>query len=100
MFVSPLITRIGSSSIRSLSNFRTRCLKQLHMARPPILALAIPSDTGRVLSIQSHTVQVYMIKLLPDAQNRYKPSALVTKDRIISTLYRHELVRIINQTTC
>lgn len=28
------------------------------MARPPILALAIPSDTGRVLSIQSHTVQV------------------------------------------
>ncbi|KAK6798232.1 hypothetical protein RDI58_005934 [Solanum bulbocastanum] len=60
MFVSPLIARIGSSSIRSLSNFRTRCLKQLHMAPPPILALAIPSDTGRVLSIQSHTVQGYV----------------------------------------
>ncbi|WMV16913.1 hypothetical protein MTR67_010298 [Solanum verrucosum] len=58
MFVSPLIARIGSSSIRSLSNFRTKCLKQLHMAQPPILALAIPSDTGRVLSIQSHTVQL------------------------------------------
>ncbi|KAL3346246.1 hypothetical protein AABB24_024935 [Solanum stoloniferum] len=60
MFVSPVIARIGSSSIRSLSNFRTRCLKQLHMAQPPILALAIPSDTGRVLSIQSHTVQGYV----------------------------------------
>ncbi|NP_001274873.1 pyridoxal kinase-like [Solanum tuberosum] len=30
------------------------------MAQPPILALAIPSDTGRVLSIQSHTVQGYV----------------------------------------
>ena len=28
------------------------------MARPPILSLALPSETGRVLSIQSHTVQV------------------------------------------
>jgi hypothetical protein len=28
------------------------------MARPPILSVALPSDTGRVLSIQSHTVQV------------------------------------------
>ncbi|ONM01863.1 Pyridoxal kinase [Zea mays] len=26
------------------------------MARPPILSVALPSDTGRVLSIQSHTV--------------------------------------------
>lgn len=25
---------------------------------PPILSLALPSETGRVLSIQSHTVQV------------------------------------------
>ncbi|KAJ8567425.1 hypothetical protein K7X08_019633 [Anisodus acutangulus] len=58
MFVSPLIARIGFNSIRSLSNFR--CSKQLHMARPPILALALPSDTGRVLSIQSHTVQGYV----------------------------------------
>nr|KYP75913.1 Pyridoxal kinase [Cajanus cajan] len=30
-----------------------------HMA-PPILSLALPSDTGRVLSIQSHTVQGYV----------------------------------------
>ena len=29
------------------------------MARPPILSVALPSDTGRVLSIQSHTVQVH-----------------------------------------
>ncbi|CAI0446305.1 unnamed protein product [Linum tenue] len=27
---------------------------------PPILSLALPSDTGRVLSIQSHTVQGYV----------------------------------------
>lgn len=26
---------------------------------PPILSLALPSETGRVLSIQSHTVQVF-----------------------------------------
>nr|GMC59981.1 pyridoxal kinase isoform X1 [Ipomoea batatas] len=30
------------------------------MARPPVLSLALPSETGRVLSIQSHTVQVYV----------------------------------------
>ncbi|VAI13258.1 unnamed protein product [Triticum turgidum subsp. durum] len=30
------------------------------MARPPILSVALPSDTGRVLSIQSHTVQGYV----------------------------------------
>ncbi|URD73560.1 Phosphomethylpyrimidine kinase [Musa troglodytarum] len=30
------------------------------MARPPILSLALPSETGRVLSIQSHTVQGYV----------------------------------------
>ncbi|XWS30794.1 hypothetical protein CRYUN_Cryun23aG0020400 [Craigia yunnanensis] len=30
------------------------------MARPPILSLALPSGTGRVLSIQSHTVQGYV----------------------------------------
>nr|DAD35645.1 TPA_asm: hypothetical protein HUJ06_006285 [Nelumbo nucifera] len=27
---------------------------------PPILSLALPSETGRVLSIQSHTVQGYV----------------------------------------
>uniref|UniRef100_A0ACD5XLU9 Uncharacterized protein n=1 Tax=Avena sativa TaxID=4498 RepID=A0ACD5XLU9_AVESA len=30
------------------------------MGRPPILSVALPSDTGRVLSIQSHTVQGYV----------------------------------------
>ncbi|OMO95721.1 Pyridoxal phosphate (active vitamin B6) biosynthesis, pyridoxal kinase [Corchorus olitorius] len=30
------------------------------MAPPPILSLALPSETGRVLSIQSHTVQGYV----------------------------------------
>ncbi|KAL6529935.1 hypothetical protein OROMI_028580 [Orobanche minor] len=30
------------------------------MAPPPVLALALPSKTGRVLSIQSHTVQGYV----------------------------------------
>ncbi|CAN6451696.1 unnamed protein product [Victoria cruziana] len=30
------------------------------MATPPILSLALPSGTGRVLSIQSHTVQGYV----------------------------------------
>ncbi|PKA54125.1 Pyridoxal kinase [Apostasia shenzhenica] len=30
------------------------------MALPPILSLALPSQTGRVLSIQSHTVQGYV----------------------------------------
>jgi pyridoxine kinase len=30
------------------------------MARPPVLSVALPSDTGRVLSIQSHTVQGYV----------------------------------------
>jgi hypothetical protein len=34
------------------------------MARPPILSVVLPSDTGRVLSIQSHTVQVYPLPYL------------------------------------
>lgn len=28
---------------------------------PPILSLELPSDTGRVLSLQSHTVQVVFL---------------------------------------
>jgi hypothetical protein len=39
---------------------------QPKMARPPILSVALPSDTGRVLSIQSHTVQVrHLVPALP-----------------------------------
>ncbi|XP_042023125.1 pyridoxal kinase-like, partial [Salvia splendens] len=39
-------------------NISTRA-KQF-VAPPPVLALALPSETGRVLSIQSHTVQGYV----------------------------------------
>ncbi|KAK1592951.1 hypothetical protein Q3G72_033248 [Acer saccharum] len=39
--------------------FRTRNSSKSAMA-PPILSLALPSETGRVLSIQSHTVQGYV----------------------------------------
>ncbi|CAA2961615.1 pyridoxal kinase [Olea europaea var. sylvestris] len=37
-----------------------RSSKKWVMAPPPILALELPSETGRVLSIQSHTVQGYV----------------------------------------
>ncbi|KAK1269849.1 Pyridoxal kinase [Acorus gramineus] len=41
--------------------FKSRSLlKESSMASPPILSLALPSGTGRVLSIQSHTVQGYV----------------------------------------
>ncbi|MCH98077.1 pyridoxal kinase-like, partial [Trifolium medium] len=39
------------------SDSRTRNSRNSYMA-PPILSLALPSETGRVLSIQSHTVQL------------------------------------------
>ncbi|XP_071709758.1 pyridoxal kinase-like isoform X2 [Rutidosis leptorrhynchoides] len=45
-------------ALPDLSILRRRCLKK-KMA-PPILSLALPSETGRVLSIQSHTVQGYV----------------------------------------
>ncbi|KAH6754938.1 pfkB-like carbohydrate kinase family protein [Perilla frutescens var. hirtella] len=46
---------------RNFSIFRLgRSIKKWAMAPPPVLALALPSDTGRVLSIQSHTVQGYV----------------------------------------
>ncbi|KAG5125282.1 hypothetical protein JHK82_032019 [Glycine max] len=49
-------------------NFRFSCQTRIFRARnsrnsrmaPPILSLALPSNTGRVLSIQSHTVQGYV----------------------------------------
>ncbi|XP_042418046.1 pyridoxal kinase-like isoform X1 [Zingiber officinale] len=53
-----------SSSPSSSSSSSFRLWRQLSrrsaMARPPILSLALPSETGRVLSIQSHTVQGYV----------------------------------------
>ncbi|KAK6927876.1 Pyridoxamine kinase/Phosphomethylpyrimidine kinase [Dillenia turbinata] len=51
-----------SSRCFSPTNFRSSSsLKEsTQMAPPPILSLALPSETGRVLSIQSHTVQGYV----------------------------------------
>lgn len=53
--------RSESIAFRWLSYFRARSSKKhsRNMA-PPILSLALPSETGRVLSIQSHTVQGYV----------------------------------------
>ncbi|RAL46621.1 unnamed protein product [Cuscuta campestris] len=62
MFDSLISAQIQSNriSFRSFSNFRIKSLKPPAMALPPLLSLAIPSETGRVLSIQSHTVQGYV----------------------------------------
>ncbi|XP_075673303.1 pyridoxal kinase isoform X2 [Castanea sativa] len=57
--------RLGTSSHSRISIsrethiFRSRSLRNSEMA-PPLLSLALPSETGRVLSIQSHTVQGYV----------------------------------------
>ncbi|KAI8541923.1 hypothetical protein RHMOL_Rhmol08G0098100 [Rhododendron molle] len=55
--------RVWLHSVRCLffgvKNFRLRSSNNSVMA-PPILSLALPSKTGRVLSIQSHTVQGYV----------------------------------------
>ncbi|XP_019420047.1 PREDICTED: pyridoxal kinase [Lupinus angustifolius] len=47
------------STQRQTHIFRARNLRNSDMA-PPILSLVLPSKTGRVLSIQSHTVQGYV----------------------------------------
>ncbi|XP_051184641.1 pyridoxal kinase isoform X2 [Lolium perenne] len=60
---SPPTNSSCSSSSREESLWRRgRSGGAVHraMARPPILSVALPSDTGRVLSIQSHTVQGYV----------------------------------------
>nr|DAD32010.1 TPA_asm: hypothetical protein HUJ06_010861 [Nelumbo nucifera] len=59
MLCSLLVTCPKSTGTRNLYTFRPRSSKKLAMA-PPILSLALPSETGRVLSIQSHTVQGYV----------------------------------------
>ncbi|KAI7738990.1 hypothetical protein M8C21_010457 [Ambrosia artemisiifolia] len=41
----------------SFSSLKKKCSRAM---APPILSLALPSETGRVLSIQSHTVQGYV----------------------------------------
>ena len=53
--------------IRLIWNWNSRYIsfsKKSLMAAPPILSLALPSETGRVLSIQSHTVQVWDLRLV------------------------------------
>ncbi|CAH1421380.1 unnamed protein product [Lactuca virosa] len=53
--------RSESIAFRRLSYFRARSSKKdSRKMAPPILSLALPSETGRVLSIQSHTVQGYV----------------------------------------
>ncbi|KAL7190775.1 hypothetical protein ACSBR2_022953 [Camellia fascicularis] len=59
MIKSLLIDRLGLKAVREIDIFRLRSSKKSVMA-PPILSLALPSETGRVLSIQSHTVQGYV----------------------------------------
>lgn len=52
---------------------RWRSLRKFGMA-PPILSLVLPSETGRVLSIQSHTVQVFhfFLSLILDCLEEYE----------------------------
>ncbi|CAH2079682.1 unnamed protein product [Thlaspi arvense] len=50
-------TTLRSHNFHPNPNFRSR---NSRMSTPPVLSLALPSDTGRVLSIQSHTVQGYV----------------------------------------
>ncbi|KAI3936797.1 hypothetical protein MKW98_021659 [Papaver atlanticum] len=45
---------------RRFKIWKNRSSSSSSMAPPPILSLALPSGTGRVLSIQSHTVQGYV----------------------------------------
>ncbi|XP_021755035.1 pyridoxal kinase-like isoform X2 [Chenopodium quinoa] len=56
--------RFLSSKIPPTLNLRfnnwKRSSKKSLMAQPPILSIALPSETGRVLSIQSHTIQGYV----------------------------------------
>ncbi|PSS01774.1 Pyridoxal kinase, N-terminally processed like [Actinidia chinensis var. chinensis] len=53
------IDRLLLKSLRKIHTFRLRSSNNPVMP-PPILSLALPSETGRVLSIQSHTVQGYV----------------------------------------
>ncbi|WOH10261.1 hypothetical protein DCAR_0729728 [Daucus carota subsp. sativus] len=58
-----LISLTHTTSLYKIKTFncRFRSFKNQAMAPPPpILSLELPSDTGRVLSLQSHTVQGYV----------------------------------------
>ncbi|XAR71400.1 Pyridoxal kinase [Bertholletia excelsa] len=56
---SIIINRLELKAFRAVDIFRPTSSIKSAMA-PPILSLALPSETGRVLSIQSHTVQGYV----------------------------------------
>ncbi|XP_017975775.1 PREDICTED: pyridoxal kinase isoform X2 [Theobroma cacao] len=59
--VSGRSSQSGIFRDKTISSFSlSRSWRKSVMASPPILSLALPSDTGRVLSIQSHTVQGYV----------------------------------------
>ncbi|CAN0913749.1 Pyridoxal kinase [Linum grandiflorum] len=58
-FFSGVGSRLPSRFYRTARIFRAMSSSKSASA-PPILSLALPSETGRVLSIQSHTVQGYV----------------------------------------
>ncbi|KAJ8498619.1 hypothetical protein OPV22_009171 [Ensete ventricosum] len=59
-----LLPRLFHFGLRTSPSSSARPSRRLSgrsaMTPPPILSLALPSETGRVLSIQSHTVQGYV----------------------------------------
>ncbi|XP_077253754.1 pyridoxal kinase-like [Tasmannia lanceolata] len=59
MIRSLFLSRPNSARIRKLCLFKYQSSKKSTMA-PPLLSLVLPSEMGRVLSIQSHTVQGYV----------------------------------------
>ncbi|MQL90949.1 hypothetical protein Taro_023559 [Colocasia esculenta] len=66
----------------------------LPMAQPPVLSVALPSETGRVLSIQSHTVQVLavvpFISSLPCSP--YFPKSSFNYEEICSEMFTRQVM--------
>ncbi|XP_052204592.1 pyridoxal kinase [Diospyros lotus] len=60
MIESLLINRLELKAVGGIDSFRLRSISKKTAMAPPVLSLALPSETGRVLSIQSHTVQGYV----------------------------------------
>ncbi|XP_064949111.1 pyridoxal kinase-like isoform X1 [Musa acuminata AAA Group] len=55
-----LLPRRLHLGLRTSPSYSARSSGRSAMTPPPILSLVLPSETGRVLSIQSHTVQGYV----------------------------------------
>ncbi|XP_064991290.1 pyridoxal kinase isoform X2 [Musa acuminata AAA Group] len=55
-----LLPRRLHVGLRTSPSYSARSSGRSAMTPPPILSLVLPSETGRVLSIQSHTVQGYV----------------------------------------